>query len=134
MISRGFVLADPAAGTPAPGWRFARRAFARWRSRATTSCSLAGLAVPGVPPAPLAVLAKRDAIRVVALGLIRLVVPALALLAGEGHSDPDVSAGHLTACSESRGERRAKENPAPARGRTKRIALSRGGARTVQGR
>src|SRR5215212_9205344 len=48
----------------------------------------------GMPAAPLAVLAQGDAIRVVALGLVGLVVPALALLAGEGHSDPDVSAGH----------------------------------------
>src|SRR3954453_13849333 len=55
---------------------------------------LARLAVPGMAPAPLAVLAERDAIRVVALGLLCLVVPALAVLAGEGHSDPDVSAGH----------------------------------------
>jgi hypothetical protein len=45
-------------------------------------------------PAPLAVLAQRDAIRIVALGLLGLIVPALAVLAGEGHSDPDVSAGH----------------------------------------
>ena len=57
------------------------------------SC-LAGHAVRRVPTAPLAVLAQRDAIRVVALGLLCLVVPALALLAREGHSDPDVSAGH----------------------------------------
>ena len=38
---------------------------------------------------------QRDAIRVVALALIRLVVAALALLAREGDSDPYVSAGHL---------------------------------------
>jgi hypothetical protein len=67
--------------------------------------------------APLAVLAQADAIRVVALGLVGLIVPALAVLAGEGHSDPDVSAGHLGDCSErSVLGRRAKENPAPARG------------------
>jgi hypothetical protein len=47
-----------------------------------------------VTTAPLAVLTQRDAIRVVALGLLGLIVPALAVLAGEGHSDPDVSAGH----------------------------------------
>src|SRR5919112_5755378 len=52
--------------------------------------------------APLAVLAQRDAVRVVALGLVGLVVPALALLTREGDGDPDVSAGHLTACSETR--------------------------------
>src|ERR687894_871780 len=67
-----------------------------------TACSLAGLAMPGVLPAPAAVLAQADAIRVVSLGLVGLVVPALAFLTREGHSDPDVSAGHLTACSESR--------------------------------
>jgi hypothetical protein len=55
---------------------------------------LARLAVPGMAPAPLAVLAQRDAIRVIALGLLGLVVPALAVLACEGDSDPDVSAGH----------------------------------------
>src|ERR1700741_4773211 len=83
--------------------------------------SLPGLAVPGVAPAPLAVLAQRDAIRVVALGLLGLVVPALALLAGEGHSDPDVSAGHDGVLRESWFV--TKENPAPARGRQRRIAL-----------
>src|SRR3954469_17164266 len=46
-------------------------------------------------PAPPAVLAQGDAIGVVALGLVRLVVPPLALLAGEGHGDSDVSAGHV---------------------------------------
>src|SRR3954451_1227345 len=45
-------------------------------------------------PAPLAVLAQRDAIGVVALALVRLVVAPLALLAGEGDSDAHVSAGH----------------------------------------
>src|SRR5689334_11786513 len=45
-------------------------------------------------PAPLAVLLQCDAVRVVALGLVGLVVPALALLAREGDGDPDVSAGH----------------------------------------
>src|SRR3954449_1833415 len=86
--------------------------------------------MPGMPPAPLAVLAQRDAIRVVALGLVGLIVPALALLAGEGHSDPDVSAGHgETALREGRDWRRAKENPAPARGRARRIARARSPAR-----
>jgi hypothetical protein len=51
--------------------------------------------VIGVTPAPAAVLAQLDAFRIVALALIRLVVPALALLAGKSHSDPDVSTGHL---------------------------------------
>src|SRR5918911_667456 len=75
----------------------------------------------GVPTAPLAVLAQRDAIGVVALGLVGLVVPALALLAREGDGDPDVSAGHGTdVLRESVGL--AKEDPAPARGRRPRIA------------
>ena len=62
--------------------------FAPWHER------LARLPVAGVPPAPAAVLSQRDAIRVVALALIRLVIAALALLACEGDSDPYVSAGH----------------------------------------
>jgi len=45
--------------------------------------------------APAAVLAQLEALRVVALALIRLVIPALAFLAGEGGSDPDVSTGHI---------------------------------------
>jgi hypothetical protein len=53
-----------------------------------------------VPTAPLAVLAQLDAVRVVALGLIGLVVPALAVLAREGDGDPDISTGHVAARSE----------------------------------
>jgi hypothetical protein len=48
-----------------------------------------------VPAAPAAVLAQADAIGVVALALIRLVVAPLAVLAGEGDSDANVSAGHV---------------------------------------
>jgi hypothetical protein len=44
--------------------------------------------------APLAVLAHPDAIRVVALGLVGLIVASLAVLAREGDSDANVSAGH----------------------------------------
>src|SRR4051794_8034434 len=44
--------------------------------------------------APPAVLGQRDAIGVVALGLVGLVVAALAVLACEGDSDPHVSASH----------------------------------------
>src|SRR5215217_8043144 len=74
-------------------------------------------------PAPLAVLAQADAVGVVPLGLVGLVVPALALLAREGDGDPDVSTGHVAARSEGRGSwRRARKNPAPARGRHLRIA------------
>src|SRR3954470_23907138 len=86
-----------------------------------------------MPPAPLAVLAQGDAVRVVALGLVGLVVPALALLAGEGDGDPDVSAGHNGVLRESRGLRywrRAEKNPATARGRLLRIARGRAGSAT----
>src|SRR4051812_6693433 len=99
----GRVRAGPDGEPPAPGWR-RRRCFARCRSRATANRSLAGLAVPRVLPAPLAVLAQRDAIGVVPLGLVGLVVPALALLACEGDGDPDVSTGHDAARSEGRGQ------------------------------
>ncbi len=78
--------------------------------------ALPRLAVRGVSPAPLAVLAQPDAIGIVALGLVCLVVPALALLAREGDGDPDVSAGHARALRQTKGRgmrRRAKENPAP---------------------
>src|SRR3954469_13414308 len=61
---------------------------------------LARLPVARVRAAPLAVLAQRDAIRVVALALVRLVVAPLAVLAGEGHSDAHVSAGHVAAPGE----------------------------------
>jgi hypothetical protein len=47
-----------------------------------------------VTAAPAAVLAKLQALGVVPLALIRLIVPALALLAREGGGDPDVSTGH----------------------------------------
>jgi hypothetical protein len=57
----------------------------------------ARLAVRGVAPAPAAVLAQLESFRVVALALVRLVVPALALLAREGHGYPDISTGHLCA-------------------------------------
>jgi hypothetical protein len=49
-----------------------------------------------MPLAPLAVLAKLQPLRVVALALIRLVITALAVLAGEGRSDPNVSTGHVS--------------------------------------
>jgi hypothetical protein len=48
-------------------------------------------------PAPAAVLAQLDALRIVALALIGLVIPAPAFLAREGYGDPDVSAGHVPA-------------------------------------
>ena len=57
----------------------------------------ARLAMRGVAPAPAAVLAQLKSLGIVALALIRLVVPALALLAREGYGDPDISTGHLRA-------------------------------------
>src|SRR3954449_2740619 len=67
-------------------------------------------------PAPLAVLAQRDAIGVVALALVRLVVAPLALLAGEGDSDAHVSAGHTPLRDEDVGRPTAlgtEKGPAP---------------------
>src|SRR4051812_30954113 len=78
--------------------------------------------MPRVLTAPLAVLAHVDAVRVVALGLVGLVVAALALLAREGDSDPNISTGHEGDSEDGGAIRRAKENPAPARGRQRRIA------------
>src|SRR5271166_2974654 len=57
--------------------------------------ALTGLPMAGVSATPAAVLAQRDPIGVVALALVRLVVAMLALLAGEGDSDSDISAGHV---------------------------------------
>src|SRR5215213_9757125 len=71
---------------------------------------LPGLPVARVLLAPLAVLAQRDAIRVVALGLVRHVVATLADLTGEGHSDSHVSAGH----SALRNCKRTEKRPASA--------------------
>src|SRR3954471_5364485 len=67
---------------------------------------LAGLPVARVRPAPLAVLAQRDAVGVVALALVRLVVAPLALLACEGDSDAHVSAGHTPLRDEMWADRR----------------------------
>src|ERR1044072_1824449 len=72
---------------------------------------LPGLPVARVLLAPLAVLAQGDAIRVVALGLVRHVVATLADLAREGHSDSHVSAGH----SALRDCKRTEKRPAVGR-------------------
>jgi len=61
---------------------------------AITRHGSAGLLVGRVLPAPAAVLAKLNPIRVVALRLLGLVVTPLALLACEGHGDSNVSASH----------------------------------------
>jgi hypothetical protein len=68
-----------------------------------------------VPTTPLAVLAQLDAIGVVALGLIGLVVPALAVLAREGDGNPDISTGHDAARSEGRGLAGAGQGKTPLR-------------------
>jgi hypothetical protein len=47
-----------------------------------------------VTTAPAAIFAKLQALGVVPLALIRLIVPALALLACERGGNPDVSTGH----------------------------------------
>jgi len=60
--------------------------------------ALASLPVAGVPTAPATVLAQAHPIGVVALGLVCLIVAMLALLAGEGDSDPNVSASHSYPC------------------------------------
>jgi hypothetical protein len=57
-------------------------------------CS-ARLAMSRVAPAPAAVLAQLQSFRIIPLALVGLIVPALALLAREGGSDPNVSTGHL---------------------------------------
>jgi hypothetical protein len=48
-----------------------------------------------VSPAPATVLAQSDPIGTVALALVGLVVAMLAVLAGEGDSYSNVSAGHI---------------------------------------
>ena len=57
----------------------------------------ARFAVSGVALAPAAVFAQLESLGVVPLTLVRLVVPALAFLAGEGGSNPNISAGHRCA-------------------------------------
>jgi hypothetical protein len=61
---------------------------------AVTRHASAGLFVRGVLPAPAAVLAELDPVRVVPLRLLALVVTPLALLAREGDGDSNVSASH----------------------------------------
>src|SRR3954465_1316836 len=87
------------------------------------SCALSvaghGLGLPGLPvarvaTAPLAVFAQGDSLGVVALGLVGLVVAALALLAGEGDTDAHVSTGHKDSGSVSSNEAEKR----PARGRS----------------
>jgi hypothetical protein len=49
----------------------------------------------GVAATPAAVLAQTDSVGAVALALVGLIVAMLALLAGEGDSYSNVSAGHI---------------------------------------
>src|ERR1044072_9181900 len=84
---------------------------------------LPGLPVARVLLAPLAVLAQGDAIRVVALGLVRHVVATLADLAREGHSDTHVSAGH----SALRDCKRTEKRPAVGRSAVQSSASRPGG-------
>jgi peptidoglycan-N-acetylglucosamine deacetylase len=79
----------------------------------------------GVLATPAAVLAQPDAIGVVALALIRLVIAVLALLAGEGDSNPNVSAGHVLSLRKRFTFRVwTKKNPAQTRGNGQFSALA----------
>src|SRR5690242_13777596 len=93
------TLERPDWDPPASGRRRLRRSLARFRLRATDrpSVSSARLAMRRVTPAPAAVLAQLEPLRVVPLALVRLVVAALALLTGEGGSNPNVSTSHVGA-------------------------------------
>ncbi len=87
--------------------------------------ALASLPMAGVLSTPTAVLAQPDAIGVVALALIRLVVTVLALLAGEGDSNPNVSAGHVLSLRKRFAFRVwTKKNPAQTRGNGQFSALA----------
>src|ERR1700729_3423396 len=81
-LARGRTAAAPLLGTFAVASHgYSGRASARF-------------AVRGVAPAPAAVLAQLQPLRVIPLALIGLVIPALALFACESGSDPNVSTGH----------------------------------------
>src|SRR5262249_40618226 len=62
------------------------------------SSPLAGLLMWGMAAAPAAEFAQLDPVRRVPPGLVRLIVAALALLAGEGHADSNVR-GHFSSTS-----------------------------------
>ena len=109
-------------------WRLARAALglALLRALAVTSHASACLLVRGVLPAPTAVLAELDPVRIVPLGLLGLIVPPLALLACEGDGDSDVSASHGS--KEGGGGRGRRKNPPRGEGGGSR-AGRRGGSR-----
>src|SRR5437867_6232803 len=86
-----------------PAWGRAASRWARWarrRSECESAIGLARLPVGRVRPAPAAVLAELDAVRRVPLGLRRLVVPPLALRAGEGDRNSDSGLGHVSSLGE----------------------------------
>src|ERR1700737_495403 len=113
----------PLGGTGAPATLLCTFAVTS-HSRAP---ALARLPVAGVRAAKATVLAQRDAIRVVALALIGLVIAMLALLACEGDSDSDVSAGHVEILRSWRAW--TKKTPAQARGVASVARSRRGRAR-----
>src|SRR4029079_10613036 len=88
----------------------------------------AGLLMWGVPSAPTTELPDLDPVRRVAPGLVRLVVAALALFAGECHADANVR-GHFSSTSLGSKKRgRTEKNPRPqARGEPKNSAQARSG-------
>src|SRR3954451_18965803 len=91
--------------SPRPASRCARRSAWRCleRCRFWATGRLAGLAVSRVPAAPAAVLAHLDPVRVVALRLLGLVVPPLAVVACKRHGDSNVSPGHGSSVGLKRG-------------------------------
>src|SRR4051794_26385927 len=84
----------------------------------------ARLFVTRVLLAPLAVLAHLDPVRVVALGLLCLVVASLALVTGERHSDSHVSPGHRSSVVAWSAPGERKTPPGSARSLTS-VALER---------
>src|SRR3954469_23228839 len=78
-----------------PGWV----RTAGWRSERASAMGLARFPVRGMAAAPAAVLAEHDAVRGVPLGLHRLVVPPLALRAGERDRNSDSGLGHVSSLS-----------------------------------
>src|SRR6185312_5616470 len=90
----GGVLQLPRDVVLGAGVRRRSRVVVSVRGHAVAPRDLTGLPVAGLATAPLAVFPQRDAIRRVALALIGLIVAPLAILAGEGHSNAHVTAGH----------------------------------------
>src|SRR5882724_11462606 len=70
-----------------------------WRSDRASTMGLARFPVRGVAAAPAAVFAELDAVRRVPLGLDRLIVPPLAVGAGERDRNSDSGLGHVSSLS-----------------------------------